>query len=72
MVIIRRIWRPSWWILSKALILTAPLWFTYLVFSYEEGKFLPIIPEPWVKPNYELSETSCASWHNLRYDLCEG
>ena len=45
MVIVHRIWHPSWWVLSKALIFTAAIWFSYLVFSYEEGKFLSIIPK---------------------------
>ena len=72
MVIARRIWRPSWWVLSKSLIFTAPIWCSYLLFSFQEGAFLRVGADPWVKPNYELSETSCASWTQLRYDTCEG
>ena len=71
MVIARRIWRPSWWVLSKVLIFTAPIWCTYLLFSYQEGEFLRVGADPWVKPNYELSATSCASWSQVRYDTCE-
>ena len=71
MVIARTIWRPSWWVLSKSLIFTAPVWCAYLLFSYQEGEFLRILPEPWVQPDYALTETSCASWEQVRYDNCE-
>ena len=71
MVIERRIWRPGWWVLSKALIFTAPVWCSYMLFSYQEGEFLRVGADPWVKPHYELSETSCASWTQLRYDTCD-
>ena len=72
MVIAWRIWRPGWWVLSKALIFTAPIWCAYLIFSYDGGEFLQVGADPWVKPNFELSETSCTSWDQVRYDTCEG
>ena len=72
MILVRKIWRPSWWVLSRVLIFTAPIWCSYLLFSFQEGAFLRVGADPWVKPNYELSETSCASWTQLRYDTCEG
>lgn len=71
MVIARKIWRPSWWVLSKSLIFTAPVWCAYLLFSYQEDEFLRILSEPWVQPDYALTETSCASWEQVRYDNCE-
>ena len=46
MLIARRIWRPNWRVLSKALIFTAPIWCTYLLFSYQEGEFLRVGATP--------------------------
>ena len=63
--------QTGWWVLSKLLIFTVPVWFTLLLFSFQEEQFPNIMPEPWIQPDYKLSETSCSSWHNVKYDTCD-